>query len=118
DKRFQTARISAAKIFGETMISLDKTDLNLDVVSRRRESRQHELDIDALFVHVANARFSVVIGTTGSGKAGAHKFREMPLAFRSRSRFAQDPQLLSPAGAGLEAVTVTIRRFENLAGPA
>src|SRR5262245_54729713 len=110
--------ILTAKVVSKVVIRANKSNLNLNVVRSRRRSRKHELNIYSFFIHISNARFGIVIGAARCRKARAHKFRVMPLNLFPRTRFAQNPQFLTPAGSFRKLIAVTIWRFQNLAGPA
>src|SRR5215471_13780978 len=110
--------ILTAKVVRKAMIRANKSNFNLNVVRSRRRSRKHELNIYSFFIHISNARFEIVIGAARCRKAATHKFRVMPLNLFPRTRFAQNPQFLTPAGSFRKLIAVTIWRFQNLAGPA
>ena len=80
--------IFTAKVVGKAVTRANKSNLDLNVVRRRRRRRQHELNVDSFFIHVANARFEIFFGNARRRKAAAHKFWVMPFNLFPRSRFA------------------------------
>ena len=81
-------RILTAKVVRKAVTRANKSNLDLNVVRRRRRWRKHELDVDSFLIHVANARFEIVIGNARCRKAATHKFWVMPLNLIPRTRFA------------------------------
>src|SRR5918995_6807772 len=110
--------ILAAEFVGETVVGSNKTNLDVQFVNFRRKPWKHQLDVHPFFIHVSDARFDIVIGSTRARKAVPHEFREMALFLLSRLCFAQNPQLLAPSRSFLEYVAMPIWRLKDFAGPA
>ena len=80
--------ILTAKVGRKAVIRANKSNLNLNVVRSRRNSRKHELNIYSFFIHISNARFDIVIGAARRWKPATHKFRGMSFNLLPRPRFA------------------------------
>src|SRR4051812_19550576 len=110
--------ILAAEVGEVAVVGLEELQLDLWILVRD-DARHHQVDVDTLAVHVADACVGVPVGAARRREHLPHEVLELALCTLARTGLAEDSVLVStPAGAAAaEAEEMSIRRVQLFAGP-
>src|SRR5438034_5619784 len=89
EERLQSVGILTAEVVEVTIIGPNELELDPWVLVAIGSGRNHHVDVDALFVHVADPGIRIPIRAPRGGKSAAHEMLKLPLGALPRTGLAE-----------------------------
>ena len=119
DERVKTAGVAAAHVVQVAMDALDHGHIDSGILMPRRRAGDHEVDVDAFLVHVADTRVGVPVGAPQGWNLEALEVLEVTLRVGAGSGLSEVPgRVRTPTSPFGDAVVMRIGLGHLLAGPA